>query len=117
MRVDIEGNDLPLINLWPDECDWDAIPGSRCELPKLLYFFPIGSYTYESPPDGREVSHFEGLMLVESESLGTFRRFGYFTVIAAENGLDAAFQEPIEMASLKNGADAFGRQVYNFTLI
>ena len=117
VMVDIEGNDLPQINLWPDECDWDAIPGSICELPKLFYFFPLGSYTYKSPPDGRELNHFEGLMLVENESFGTFRRFGYSTVIAAENGVDAAFQEPREIASLKDGTDALGRQIYSFILV
>ncbi|CAF9925626.1 MAG: hypothetical protein HETSPECPRED_005875 [Heterodermia speciosa] len=114
-NINIEGDDLPSINLWPDEWDWKADPSSRYELPELLYFFPIG--TYQSITDGRVLNHFEGLMLVEDGSLGTFRRFGYSTVSAAEKGLDAAFEEPIEMESLKDGADAFGRQIYQFALI
>ena len=56
-------------------------------------------------------------MLIQGECLGLYRRFGYFIVFAAENGLEAAFQEPLQMASLKDGADALGRPIYRFILI
>ena len=85
-------NDLPLINLWPDEYDWNAHrnPSSRCKLPEPVDFFPIG--THKSTWDGGDVVYFEGLILTKDGYLGKFRRFGCFSVIATEVDLMLFFK-------------------------
>lgn len=107
-----------VLNAWPDECDWNVNPSSGYQFDLSMLYFPMG--TYKLTLNERETTHFEGLILVPTDSKMSFRRFGYFSLACSLGDVGDVLEAPVEFDDCRmsgENSDLLDNAVYQFTLL